>query len=151
MKHVTKLSALAACLLLIAAPFASAQSQEEPLRSYTLPNFTVEGVSDPELQSYVTPRIPSYLIGSNITLYYTINEEGKVQSVRSNASITEKDLDAIMTKALRKWQFAPATNSSGDAVAIKVAMPVEVVAYGTTSNAYASISIKGMTLAAKSS
>ena len=148
MKHISKISALAACLIFTAFSGAFAQSQEEATRSYTLPSFTVQGVADPELTSYVTPRIPSYLVGESLTMYYTINEEGDVKSIRSSVSFTGADLATKMTEALRHWHFEPAKNDAGEAVAIKVAMPVKVVPRGTSNNAYASIDLKNMKLVA---
>ncbi len=150
MKYVSKISALIAFLALVATPFAIADSQADSYKAYTLPSFTVEGVSDPELQSYVTPRIPSYLLGSTVTMYYTINEKGDIQSTRSNAAFSGRDLAQVMTDALREWKFEPATNSAGEPVAIRVAMPVQVVEQGSNPIGLASISVTGMKLTANS-
>lgn len=149
MKQKTKVSILVSCLLAMVAFNLNAQSQDESTRSYTLPSFTVEGVADPELTHYVTPRIPSYLVGSNITMYYTINKDGDVQSIRSDAGFADGDLAAMVSQALRSWHFVPAKNSAGDAVEIKVAMPVRVVPRGESDNAYASIDVKDFKLVAQ--
>ncbi len=150
MKHVSKITAFAAFLILAAIPATFAQSAEEPLRSYTLPTFTVDGVADPELLSYVTPQVPSSLVGSSLIMYYTISDKGDVHSISSNGAFSQRDLATLMKDALRKWHFEPAINDSGEAVAIKVAMPVNIVAQDTSSNAYVSIDVKGMKLVSKS-
>lgn len=144
MTQKTKITALAASLLFAVFAGVNAQSQDETTRSYTLPSFTVEGVSDPELKSYKTPRIPGYLVGESIIMYYTINEEGDVHSIRSSSPFTGGDLAATMSQALRSWVFEPATNDAGEPVAIRVAMPVKVVPRGQSNNAYASIDISGL-------
>ena len=147
MKNTSKLSALIVCLSF--ALFSGAQAQsDEATRSYTLPSFTVEGVADPELTSYVTPRIPSYLVGESLTMYYTINKEGDVKNIRSSVSFTGADLATLMTSALQSWHFQPAKNGAGEAVAIKVAMPVKVVSRGQANNAYASIDVDKMKVVA---
>lgn len=156
MKHVNKLSALVAFISLIFASAASADSYDSLERTYTLPSFTVEWVSDPVLASYATPRVSSSKIGLEVTMYYTINKQGHVQSIRSNSALAtgghaRGDLVALMTQTLKQWKFEPATNSAGEPIAIKVSMPVKVTEPGTASNAYAGIQIKGMKLVAKSS
>ena len=148
MKQKIKVSALVTCLLAMVSFNLNAQSEGESARSYTLPNFTVEGVADPELTHYVTPRIPSYLVGTNVTMYYTINKEGDVQSIRSNAGFASGELATMVSQALRSWHFEPAKNDAGEAVAIKVAMPVRVVGRGESNNAYASIDVKDFKLVA---
>ena len=149
MKQTPKIIALIASLMIAGFSGLSAQSQSEVTRSYTLPSFTVEGVADPELQSYVTPRVPSYLVGSKITMYYTIDTNGDVRSIRSNAVFTGGDLASMMTQALRSWHFEPARNAEGETVAIKVAMPVEIVPQGSAQSSYASIQLKDMKLVAQ--
>ena len=155
MKHVNKLSALVAFASLVFASVASADSYDSLERTYTLPSFTVEGVSDPVLTSYTTPRISNSKIGIEVTMYYTISKKGHVHSIRSGAPLTadyaKGDLAALMTQTLKQWKFEPATNSAGEPVAIKVSMPVKVTAPGTASNAYAGIQIGGMKLVAKKS
>ena len=151
MKYVSKITALAAFLTISAVPAALAQSSKEPMRSYTLPSFTVDGVSDPDLQSYVTPRVPSYLVGSKLIMYYTISDKGNVHSISSNGAVSQRDLANIMTDSLREWRFEPAISNTGEAVSIRVAMPVEIVAQDSSSKAYVSIDVKGMKLVSKSS
>lgn len=151
MKHLKKIAAVSICILFAGLSSASAQSQEGTMRSYTLPTFTVEGFSDPELKSYVTPRVSTDYVGSDIMMYYTIGKTGKIHGIRSNAAFKGAELANAMGLALRNWKFEPATNSAGEPVPIRVAMPVEVVAPGSGSAAYASIQVAGMKLVAKSS
>jgi hypothetical protein len=151
MKHVSKITAFAAFLIIAAVPATLAQSTAESMRSYTLPTFTVDGVADPELLSYVTPRVPSYLVGSSLIMYYTISDKGNVHSISSNGVFSQKNLAALMKDALSDWHFEPAINDSGEPVAIKVAMPVKIVANEASSYAYVSIDVKGMKLVSKSS
>lgn len=151
MNHVSKITAVVAFFLIAAIPSTLAQSSEEPLQTYILPSFTVDGVADPELQSYITPRVPSALIGSKLTMYYTISAKGSVHGISSSGAISQRDLATIMTDALREWHFTPAVDNNGKAVAIRVAMPVEIMAQDSTSNAYVSIDVKGMKLVSKSS
>lgn len=150
MKINKLISALAASIMIIGISGASAQTLENPERTYTLPNFTVEGVSDPVLETYVTPRIPTRLVGSDITMYYTIGKDGSIRSIRSNAFFWgSSDLAALMTNALKQWKFEPATNNAGEPVAIRVAMPVQVVSQGSAENAYLSINAGGIKLTVK--
>ena len=150
MKIKKLISALAASMIIIGISGASAQNLENPERTYTLPGFTVEGYSDPVLKAYNAPRVPESLIGSSIVMYYTIDTQGNVRGIRSSSPFfTYSDLDAIMSNALRNWKFEPATNSAGDAVAIKVAMPVEVVPQGSAASGYASINFAGVKLTVK--
>jgi hypothetical protein len=60
-------------------------------------------------------------------------------------------LASLKKDALGDWHFEPAINDSGDAVAIKVAMPVKIMTTETSSNTYVSIDVKGMKLISKSS
>ncbi|MEM9157949.1 MAG: energy transducer TonB [Verrucomicrobiota bacterium] len=153
MKYLKKLTALAALTAFAGASYVSAQSQEPLDRTYTLPDFTVEGVSSPVLESYSTPRIPASKVGMQVTMYYTIDKKGNVRSIRSNtgpfSDQARADLAVTMTQMLRKWKFEPATSSGGYPVAIKVSMPVKVTSPGTASNNYASISVKDMKLVPK--
>ncbi|MBK1878828.1 hypothetical protein [Pelagicoccus mobilis] len=154
MKYINKLSALVAIFVLGGVSSASAQPDDSVTRTYTLPNFTVEGVSNPVLQSYSTPRVHNSTIGTEITMYYTINKKGRVQSIRSNAGpfseMSESELSILMTRTLRSWKFTPATNGVGEPVSIRVSMPVKVMSPGAGGDAYAGIVVKDMKLVAKS-
>ncbi|MEX0324691.1 MAG: hypothetical protein AB3N33_01250 [Puniceicoccaceae bacterium] len=99
------------------------------------------------------PSVPNRFIGTRIHMYFWIEKDGRVSHIRSDASsldVDESCVSAAMREALNYWQFEPARRlDTGEAVKIKVALPVEIVEPGNgNSNKYAAISLKDMPLLA---
>ena len=129
----TKIIAL---ITVIAASFSFAQANDEATKNSAveLPAITVEGIASmPTLTKRSIPKISSKLVGSEITLRFTISTKGKPTGVDSAKPLhgiqypRDRDFAVEMINAVKHWKFEPARGSEGQSKAVKVLMPIEVV------------------------
>lgn len=125
-------------LSIITVPLASkaVDSDKIDIKNYDLPVFRVEGIlSLPAPAHSPIPVLSSGLAGTSIDLKITINEQGipvlvdTAKPLFSLGLVNEKERDFAvqMMQAVSNWTFAPALDSAGNPVAVKVLMPVKVV------------------------
>ena len=87
----------------------------------------------PTLTKRTLPKISSDLVGSQITLKFTINEKGRPSGVDSAKPLhsiqypRDRDFAVEMINSVKHWKFEPARGSEGQSKAVKVLMPIEVV------------------------
>ena len=117
---------------------------------FHLPSFDVD-VFGKELTlpipvKVVAPRVHKGLNGTEVTMSFNISETGKVILIDDDASPYDNEkfeLACLMYRQLRTWRFEPARDEDGNTVAVKVELPVRVVARGDVSKTQlASISLK---------
>jgi len=129
----TKIIALAT---VFAASFSFAQADEKAPKdsAVELPGITVEGIAAmPTLTKRHIPKVSGELVGSEVTLRFTINAKGKptgVDSAKPLHSIQyprDRDFAVEMINAVKHWRFEPAQGSDGESKAVNVLMPVKVV------------------------
>lgn len=125
--------------------FAYADDQAQKESAVELPAYSVEGIASlPSLTKRSLPKISSDLVGSAITLRFTINAKGKptgVDSAKPLHSIQyprDRDFAVEMINAVKHWKFEPAQGSDGAAKAVTVLMPIKVVDRDDTTVALAS-------------
>jgi len=120
----------------IAASFSFAYADDPAQKESTveLPTITVEGIASmPTLTKRTLPKISSDLVGSQITLKFTINEKGRPSGVDSAKPLhsiqypRDRDFAVEMINSVKHWKFEPARGSEGQSKAVKVLMPIEVV------------------------
>ena len=129
---VTKLIASIA-ILAASASFANAEGQNNNSEAVELPTYSVEGIDAmPSLTKRPLPRVSSDLVGSQITLKFTISAKGKptgVESAKPLHSIQyprDRDFTVEMINAVKHWRFDPARGTNGEAKALTVLMPIQV-------------------------
>jgi len=120
------------------------------LPEFHLPSFDVD-VFGKELTlpipvKVLAPRVHKGLSGTEVTMTFNISESGKVILIDDDASPYDNEkfeLACLMYRQLRTWKFEPARDEDGNAVAVKVELPVKVVARGDVAQTQlASISVK---------
>jgi hypothetical protein len=119
----TKIIAL---ITVIAASFSFAQANDEATKNSAveLPAITVEGIASmPTLTKRSIPKISSKLVGSEITLRFTIS----AKPLHGIQYPRDRDFAVEMINAVKHWKFEPARGSDGQSKAVKVLMPIEVV------------------------
>ena len=126
-------SKLIASIAIFAASAAFASAEGQSQEAVELPAYSVEGIdSMPTLTKRSLPRVSSNLVGSQITLKFTINAKGKptgVESAKPLHSIQyprDRDFAVDMINAVKHWRFEPARGSNGEAKALTVLMPIQV-------------------------
>ena len=94
----------------------------------------------------VSPALTKYVRGTEITMTFIIDRRGNTSYIRSDANPFDpktKSLEALMQDALSHWEFKPAHDENGKAVAVKVALPVKVVSQKSEdSRMYASLRVQ---------
>lgn len=128
-KTIALLSALAASF-----SFAYADDPAQKDSAVELPAYSVEGIASmPTLTKRSLPKISSDLVGSQITLKFTITEKGKPSGVDTAKPLhsiyhpRDRDFAVQMIGAVKHWKFEPARDSDGQSKAVTVLMPIEVV------------------------
>lgn len=122
------------------------QAQEKPAE-YTLDTYKIEELSAPIPTKIVVPRISSSLVGkgTQVCMLFNITESGKPLRIKDNAGPfkdAESQLAAAMRYVLRYWEFTPAKDPNGNAVAVKAALPVKIVGKGEgNADEYVQVSI----------
>ena len=144
---------LSSVLLLGLAITAEAKgNQEDP----ELPPYYVQGfgplLTAPIPEKVVQPMISSQWEGMEIRMTFKVGKNGKPYNIRHNGSgfdVQEQTLGSIMRSCLSHWTFTPSMDKEGNAVAVKVALPVKVVEPGQgNSNNYACIVLEEAVLLA---
>lgn len=141
---------LSLALLPLAAPAADARVNEDLPE---LPGFEVtsmwalHNLTPPVAEKVVSPVVNDEFIGTTVRMTFILDKDGKARSIKHNGSRyddNQSDLGAKMRAVLSYWKFTPALDKNGEAVKIRVALPVKVVADGEQSNAdrYAGLRIK---------
>jgi len=120
----------------IAASFSFAYADDEATQgsAVELPAITVEGIASmPTLTKRSLPKVSSDLVGSQVTLRFTISAKGKPTGVDTHKPLhsiqypRDRDFAVEMINAVKHWKFEPARGADGQSKAVKVLMPIEVV------------------------
>ena len=116
-------SVLVSLSLLAALPaFAHEEGASSSLKS---------GNSVPVPTKIVQPVVSARQVGKAVLLQFTVTKEGKPTNIQT---VDFQPEDAVLaeriSRALRSWEFAPALGSDGQAVAMKVTMPIKVDGFG---------------------
>jgi len=120
------------------------------LPEFHLPSFDVDvfgkEMTLPVPVKVLAPRVHKGLNGTEVTMTFNISETGKVILIDDDASPFDDEkfeLACLMYRKLRTWKFEPARDEDGNPIAVKVELPVIVVATGDVSKTeLASISVK---------
>ncbi len=120
-----------------AASFTEAKSEDKH-PEFNFPAFEVEAygldIATPEPIKIVTPWVGKRLRGTEITMTFHISKSGYVTLIEDDASRYDNDefeLACILHRKLRQWRFEPARDRNGNAITVKVEMPVKVVPKGS--------------------
>jgi hypothetical protein len=141
MKNTVK-NTLITIAIIIAPLAAFAAKESTPKSEYQLPEYKVEDLTLPVPVKVVVPRIGGRLLGHEVRMKFEISAEGRAYNIGQQGISPDQrtnDLVAAMKMVLLSWEFEPALNNSGNAVAVKVIMPVQVVKKGNKTTALASL------------
>ena len=136
-------------LLIVSVPVAAFAAKEEASKpAYNLPTYTIEDIASlPQPTKNPIPSVKTDYIGLSLKVKFTVNEKGRPESVRLDRPLTSySDVDKMtfanrMKEAVETWQFDPAYDHAGNAIAVKVIMPVQVVKKGKNPVAVASLTL----------
>ena len=136
-------------LLIVSVPVAAFAAKEEASKpAYNLPTYTIEDIASlPQPTKNPIPSVKTDYIGLSLKVKFTVNENGRPESVRLDRPLTSySDVDKMtfanrMKEAVETWQFDPAYDHAGNAIAVKVIMPVQVVKKGKNPVAVASLTL----------
>lgn len=142
--------ALFSLALLHGTSGATAADDNDNLPEFYLPSLDVDAISMdiqlPKPVKVTAPAVHRGLNGTELTMTFYISKSGKVTLIDDDASPynnEEFELACLMHRKLRTWQFEPARDRDGNAISVKVELPVEVVAKGSVPSVQlASISVK---------
>ena len=105
---------------------------------FNFPAFEVEAYAQditlPTPVKIVAPWVGKKLRGTEITMTFHISESGYVSLIEDDASRYDNDefeLACLMHRKLRQWRFEPALDKDGNAVCVKVKLPVSVLKEGS--------------------
>ena len=126
-------------IVLFGASFVLVSAKEADLKGpYDLPPYTVEEVAVlPEPISHPLPTVSNRVVGLDVRVKLTVNENGKPENVRlEKPLISYSDLDKMsfagrLENAVQSWKFEPALDSLGNPMAVDVILPVKVVRKGS--------------------
>ena len=123
---------LVSCMFIFGVVAVTEAQQSEKPSEYTLPLYKIEELTPPIAEKVVVPRVRRSLRGTEVDMLFRISETGKPQSISDTAGarISQKELAIAMRSSLKRWEFEPARNPQGQAVAVKVRLPVKVVRKG---------------------
>lgn len=79
----------------------------------------------------VTPQVHTEYAGTTVNVTFTVETNGKPEDIRI-AGAPDSVLADQVTAAMARWRFAPAKRA-GQVVAMKVEVPIRIVAAGETS------------------
>ena len=149
MKALNKWISLALGICLVSSSVGAAQetpASEEP--DYVLKKYEVLDITLPVVEKIVTPPVPSHTIGAKVTMLFSVTDKGIPINIRAKGwpLHAAADLSATMQTILRSWRFKPALDEGGYPIAVKVALPVEVVRKKEASQAIASIDFGNLEL-----
>ncbi|MCZ6672684.1 MAG: hypothetical protein O7C75_07070 [Verrucomicrobia bacterium] len=120
----------------------SAAESQASTREHTLPAYEVVDVALPIPVKLVVPRVSGRLGGYQVRMIFNINADGRTTNIHKEVHSPEQevnDLGETMKMAIRSWHFEPARDKDGNAIAIKLALPVKVVKNGGNAHEYASL------------
>ena len=130
---ISSCCAVGIALLLMTAPPAEGKSNEDH-PEFELPSFEVDsidmGLTLPTFTNAEMPNVTKSMVGTEVTMTFQISKLGYVNYIRSNASRfseEEASLASVMSNYLRTWRFNPALDKDGNAVGIRVKLPVKVI------------------------
>jgi len=95
-------------------------------------NWNTYNLSKPVLVKTVAPRLDYKLAGTEVLMTFKLGKHGKPYSIRYEASLNEwrkRQLGEAMKLSLKDCKFTPALDEEGEAVAIKLALPVRAVGH----------------------
>ena len=122
------------------ATFAAKKDRSKP--EYQLEEYKLEDLTLPVPTKVVVPRVSGRLLGHEVRMSFEIGTDGRAYNIRQQGISPDQrtnDLVATMKIALRYWKFEAALDNHGNAIAVKVIMPVKVVKKGNQTAALASI------------
>jgi TonB family protein len=143
MKNTLKNSLIA--IALIASPLATFAASD---KAYDLPTYTIEDIAAlPQPSINPIPSVKSQLVGLNVQVKFTVNADGKPESVRlakplsSYSDIDKMTFASRLENAVKNWRFEPAIDNNGNAITVNVIMPVQVVKKNEKVSALASLKL----------
>ena len=147
MKNTLKITSLAIAIL--SAPLATfAATKDTSKAAYDLPTYTIEDIASlPEPTKHSIPSVKSDYIGLSLKVKFTVTAEGRAESVRLDRPLTSySDVEKMtfanrMKDAVETWKFEPAYDNAGNAITVKVVMPVKVVKKAGKATALAALTL----------
>lgn len=112
--------------------------------THLLPEYTVQDLTLPIPDKVVAPRVNGQFAGQKVRMQLTVGTDGRATKISQKGISPDQqtnDLAATMQMVLRQWQFKPAMDKQGNAVAVKVILPVEVVKAKGNAKEYATIAL----------
>ncbi|MCZ6673150.1 MAG: hypothetical protein O7C75_09440 [Verrucomicrobia bacterium] len=146
MKHTLKNTIIA--IAIISAPLASFAANEDTSKSarFDLPTYTIEDIASlPEPTHNPIPSVKSQFVGLTLKVKFTVNTKGQPESVRlakplsSYSDVEKMTFASQLQEQVKNWKFEPAIDTNGNAIAVKVIMPVQVIKKGKAISALASL------------
>lgn len=123
MKVVSKAMILMG-LLTTTALWASSVNERTYIAAY-------QGRTDiPVPLAVVTPQVHTEYAGTTVNVTFTVETDGKPVDIRVMGAPDSVLADEV-TAAMEQWRFAPAKRN-GETVAVKVRVPIRIVADGDT-------------------
>lgn len=121
-------------MLIVGTAASAGAGGDKELPEFQLPSYDVKAIGTelelPVPVTIVNPIVGRELVGAKVTMTFRISKDGHIGYIRSNASRFDDqqvNLASVMAYYLRAWEFNPAMDKDGNAVAVKLRMPVEVV------------------------
>ena len=117
-------------------PFAAAEDTDNVPE---LPSIEVRGLwldhnlTMPVAVKAPAPKLPTRMTGTKVRMTFRIDKMGNARVFRSDANPfddNERNLTAMMRSVLPNWKFTPSYNKEGQAVEVRVALPVKAVSSG---------------------
>ncbi len=145
MKNTLKNTIIA--IAIIASPLATFAAQEgASKKAYNLPTYTIEDIAAlPKPSHNPIPSVKSQYVGMNLKVRLTVNAEGKAENVKLDKPlISYSDVEKMtfanrLQEKVKTWRFEPAMDNAGNAISVKVILPVQVVEKGNKVTALASL------------
>lgn len=151
MKKTTVISTLS--LLFALTLNLSAKTQNDLDRTegnYELPRYAVKDITMPIPTKMVAPKINRQTSGREVEMIFRIGADGRPQCIYSNGNDSQKShfrsLESAMRAVLPYWRFEPALDKDGNAISVKVALPVRIVNKDKEGVSYASIALAKPTI-----
>ncbi|MEX0321386.1 MAG: energy transducer TonB [Puniceicoccaceae bacterium] len=135
MKKIVYLSLIASMLFGSASLFAESKMINS--------NQSID-TSSLQVMELVAPRVTSYHYGSEVTMEFTVHADGSVSDIKRgkvNFDRARIEVATKMTRALENWRFSPALDTSGNAIPVRVQMPVVVTSRGISMGDYDVINV----------
>jgi hypothetical protein len=121
---------------------AKPDQKDSELPPYKVQAFGMD-LRAPSPVKVVAPQLSYQWEGMKIRMTFKVGKNGQPYDIRHNGSpfdVDECSLGSIMKSCLTYWKFTPSMDNDGNAVAVKVALPVKVVEPGNgNADSYAGI------------